>query len=660
MIDDFLPYIVAGITSGAIYGLAGTGLVLTFRTSGVFNFAHGALGTLGAYLFYELWVKIGLPWPLAILACLLIVGLGVGGGLVELLARRLTRANAAVVVVTTVGLLLAIQGSVAQRYGSQTFTIDPYLPTSTFSIGSTSVGYNQLIVVLVGVAVSGGLSLMLSRTRLGVAMRGVVDDADLMELTGFDKTKVRRIAWMIGGSVAVLSGVLLAPVVGLDPLYLTFLVVSAFGAAAIGRFRNLPATFLGGIVLGIVGSIFTKYAGDHTFLLGVPTSLPFIALFVVLVVVGKRGLPTPPPARQVQKARLTPLPRPVIAVALLLVTSATLLVPQVVGAKLPVYTNAVGFVIMFLSLGLLVKSAGQVSLCHAAFVAVGAVGFSRLAIDANVPWLLAVLGAGLIAMPIGVLVAMPAIRLSGIYLALATFGFGYLLQNLVYRTDLMFGQGNVLGAPRPSLVGGGPASDKQYYYVALAVMAVAIVGVLVLQRSRLGRLVRANADSPLALSTYGAGTTTTLVLLFALSAFFAGVAGAVIATGNGAAGSSGLDSLASLTWLAVIAITGANLLRSSILAALLLAVLPSYMPSGASNYLTVGFGLAAIAASLYAASDLDLIGWLRHDATTTVRLETRSRARGRAGARAERMSRRPDLPDYPPVEGKLVTTGERA
>ena len=657
MISDFLPYIVAGITSGAIYGLAGTGLVLTFRTSGVFNFAHGALGTLGAYLFYELWVKLGIPWPLAILACLLVVGVGVGGGLVELLARRLTRATAAIVVVTTVGLLLAIEGSVSERYGSQTFTIDRYLPSSTFSIGSTSVGYDQLIVVLVGVAVSAGLSLMLSRTRLGVAMRGVVDDADLMELTGFDKTRVRRIAWMIGGSVAVLSGVLLAPVVGLDPLYLTFLVVSAFGAAAIGRFRSLPVTFLGGIALGIAGSIFTKYAGRHTFLLGVPTSLPFIALFVVLIVVGKRGLPTPVPPRQVQKASFDPLPRPALAAAGLLLAIAVLLVPQVVGAKLPVYTNAAGFVIMFLSLGLLVKSAGQVSLCHAAFVAVGAVGFSRLAIDAHVPWLLAVLGAGLIAMPIGVVVALPAVRLSGIYLALATFGFGYLLQNLVYRTGLMFGQGNVLDAPRPSFFGTGPATDKQYYYVAVAMMAVALVAVAVLQRSRLGRLVRANADSPLALSTYGTGTTTTLVLLFAISAFFAGVAGAVIATGNGAAGSSGLDSLASLTWLAVIAITGSKLLRSSLLAAVLLAIIPSYLPSSASNYLTVGFGLAAMAASLYAASDIDLVAWIRHDAESTVRRATRSRAQARMDGY---VARQPQRRARALLEARLVSAGERS
>jgi len=160
-------------------------------------------------------------------------------------------------------------------------------------------------------------------------------------------------------------------------------------------------------------------------------------------------------------------------------------------------------------------------------------------------------------------------------------------------------------------------------------MALVVAGVLVLQRSRLGRLVRANADSPLALSTFGTSTTTTLVLLFALSAFFAGVSGAVIATGNGAAGSSGLDALASLTWVAVIAITGSRLVRSSILAALLLAVVPSYLPDNATNYLTIGFGLAAMVASLYAASDLDVVAWIREDSRTTVRLASRSRAEAR-------------------------------
>lgn len=618
---EWLPFVVIGITSGAVYGLAGVGLVLTYRTSGVFNFAHGALATAGAYLFYELWVKQGWPWPLAALTSILIAGVGLGL-LFEQVARRLVRAPASVIVVATVGILLIIQGTADKRYGAETITVDSYLSTKTFNI-SVNVGYNQLIIVLIGVAIAGGLAVLLGRTRIGVAMRGVVDDADLMELTGLDGATVRRVAWMIGGSVAVISGILLAPIVGVDPIRLTFLVVQAFGAAAIGRFRSLPATFVGGLIIGIGAAIGQKEESAHSALLGLPASVPFVALFAVLLVVGKRGLPTPVPVRRAQPEHFSRLPLPVLLAGAAGLVALVIALPGLVDARLPVYTQAVGLAIMFLSLSLLVKMSAQVSLCHAAFVAVGAVAFSRLATEAHLPWLLALIGAGLITVPLGVVVALPAVRLSGIYLALATFAFGLLMENLIYRKHFMFPQGGTRDAPRPHLPGSGMANDKQYFYVAVGVLVAVILAVVVLQRSRLGRLLRALADSPLALATYGTGITTTLVLLFSISAFFAGVAGGVISAGNGAAGPGGLGSLQSLLWVAVIAITGSNLIRSSILAALALAVLPSYASKLDPDYQSIAFGVLALLASLYAASGFDAVAWFKNSLTTSDRVGTR-------------------------------------
>jgi branched-subunit amino acid ABC-type transport system permease component len=626
---DWLPFVVIGITSGAVYGLAGVGLVLTYRTSGVFNFAHGALATAGAYVFYELWVKHGWPWPVAALASILLAGVGLGL-VIEQVARRLTRAPAAVIVVATVGMLLIIQGVADKRYGAETITVDSYLSTKTFNI-SVNVGYNQLIIVLIGVAIAAGLAVLLGRTRIGVAMRGVVDDADLMELTGLDGTTVRRFAWMIGGSVAVISGILLAPIVGVDPIRLTYLVVQAFGAAAIGRFRSLPSTFLGGLIIGVGAAVGQKEESAHAALLGLPASVPFVALFAVLLIAGKRGLPTPVPVRRAQPEHFTRLPAPVLLAGALGLVGLVIALPSLVDARLPVFTQGVGLAIMFLSLSLLVKMSAQVSLCHAAFVAVGAVGFSRLSTEAHLPWLVALIGAGLITVPLGVLVALPAVRLSGIYLALATFAFGLLMENLIYRKHFMFPQGGTRDAPRPHLPGSsGTASDKQYFYIAVSVLVAVILAVVVLQRSRLGRLLRAMADSPLALSTYGTGITTTLMLLFSISAFFAGVAGGVISAGNGAAGPGGLGSLQSLLWVAVIAITGANLIRSSILAALALAVLPSYATKLDPDYQSIAFGVLAVVASLYAASGFDAVAWFKNSLTTSVRVGTRGPIPARA------------------------------
>ncbi|MGI8662549.1 MAG: branched-chain amino acid ABC transporter permease, partial [Acidimicrobiales bacterium] len=189
---DILVYVILGITAGSVYGLAGVGLVLTFRTSGVFNFAHGALATAGSYFFYELWVNLGLPWPIALV--LAVVGLGGLLGLgMERIARRLAGVPSDIAIVATIGVLLAITGLATVRYTASTITLAPYLPTASFKVAGVFISWGQVIVVLSGIAVSAAMTLLLGRTRLGTAMRGVVDDADLLEITGFDTAAVRRL-----------------------------------------------------------------------------------------------------------------------------------------------------------------------------------------------------------------------------------------------------------------------------------------------------------------------------------------------------------------------------------------------------------------------------------------------------------------------------------
>jgi branched-subunit amino acid ABC-type transport system permease component len=628
----FLPYLVIGITAGSIYGLCGVGLVLTYRTSGVFNFAHGALGTVGAYLFYELWSKNHVPWPLALVICVGLLSLVFGAGL-EQLARRLGHATPAVTVVATIGLLLLVDGITTVRYGAATLTLPAYLPTSGFRFGGVNIGWDQTTVVLVGVACTAALTLLLAKTRSGVAMRGVVEAPELMELTGFNARQVRQLAWTIGSAVAVLSGILIAPSIGLNPLTLTFLVVQAFGAAAIGRFRSLPWTFAGGWVIGIGSGLGQKYATNYPVLLGLPSSMAFFVLFIVLVAARSGTLPREVIVKRPHLEELTKLPLPIRAGLAGFGAVVVIAIPSLVGAKLPVFISAAGFVIVFLSLGLLVKVAGQVSLCHGAFVAVGAVVFSHLNTGLGVPWPIALVIAGLVTVPVGALVALPAVRLSGVYLALATFAFALLAENLVYRTFLLFGAEGHQVVGRPSLL----SSDRNYFYVAIVVAVVAAVAMVFIQRSRLGRLLGALSDSPVALTTFGTSATTTLILVFAIAAFFAGVAGAVLAAGTQAAGPADVGSLQSLLWVAIIAISGNRLVRSSVVAALLLAVLPAYLPGSWTDYQPIGFGVLAVVAALLAASQFDPVARIKADLTASIR----SLGRGPRRTAAVGRSRRP-------------------
>ncbi len=432
-------------------------------------------------------------------------------------------------------------------------------------------------------------------------MRAVVSDPDLLDMAGTSPVRVRRLAWSIGCAFAALTGILIAPTLGLDATLLTLLVVQAFGAASIGLFENLALTYAGGLFVGVSAALATKYVSNVRSLIGLPSSIPFLVLFGVLVLVPSHrfrlaGRLRPPPVAPARiPARITG-PAMVGALGLLAV------VPWLVGSRLPTYTNALTFALVFASLALLLYLSGQISLCHAALVAVGATTFSHLTHGMGVPWLPALVLAGLATMPLGAIVAIPAIRLSGIYLALATFGFGILIQNIVFGTGLMFGGRGYRMAPRPTFAHG----DRAFYLVVLAVVAAGCGLAVLVARGRLGRLLRALGDAPVALSTEGLSINTTKVIAFCISAGLAGVAGALLIAAPGEASGTAFGPFNSLTWLAVLAICGRRMLLSSALAAAALVVVPAYLPSSFLTIEPMVFGGLAMLAVLVSGSRVHL------------------------------------------------------
>jgi ABC-type branched-subunit amino acid transport system ATPase component/branched-subunit amino acid ABC-type transport system permease component len=590
-----LPFIVAGLTTGSVYALAGVGLVLTYKTSGVFNFGHGALATISAYLFYALHTQHGMPWPLAAVICVFVAG-PILGLLMERMARTLTGASLASRVVSTVGVLLAVQAAVVLIYGTvETRRVEPYFPTTTHQVGGTVITTDRIIVFAIGAAATAALYAFFRLTRMGVAMRAVVDDYALVDISGTSPTVVRRWAWIIGVTFASASGLLLAPFITLDSITLTFLVVAAFGAAALGGFSSLPITYVGGLAIGVGAALASKYFKTGM-LSGVSASLPFLVLFAVLLVAPRRRL--------VERAPVVPRGQADWTAPWQIHTSfgAGLLVllyfvPSFAGIHLADYTQFLAMTVLFLSLGLLVRTSGQVSLCHVSFMAVGVCAFSHLRVDHHWPWALALLVSGLVAIPIGALLAIPAIRLSGLYLALATFGFGILMQYMFYTADYMFGDTSLgLAVPTPTLRSVGlTGSDKSYYYLCLALTVAAVAAVIALNRSRLGRLSRALADSPRGLATSGTSVNVTRVLVFCLSAFLAAIAGVLAAAAIGQAGGESYQPINSLAYFAVIIVTLGGVPWYAVAAAAGMMLIPSYLPSTeAANWLQLVFGVLGV------------------------------------------------------------------
>jgi branched-subunit amino acid ABC-type transport system permease component len=602
---DLMPFVVAGIVAGSLYGLAATGLVLTYKTSGVFNFAHGATGAAAAYIFYDLRDLHGQP---AWLAAVLTVGVAAPlfGLVLSVLAGRLAHTSTARRVVATVGVLLVIQGLIQLRFGVTPLNLNTSLPITSLRIADVNVGYDQIITVAIsvlGVLLLGGL---FRYTRSGLEMQAVVDNPLLLDLAGQAPARVRARAWMIGSAFAAASGILLAPTVGLDALVLTLIVVQAFGAAAVGRFERIGTTFMAAAAIGIVQNLLNAPRVQDLLpftrsLPGLDQAVPFLVLFAVLVLTPtgsfREGAAPRIPRVASHLSRRT---RAGLAAA---TVAVVILLPFVADTRLPVLTMGAVFVTIYASLFLLVEVSNQVSLCHVAFVAIGAVTFCHLTVGQGLPWIVGVVAAGLVAVPVGAIVAVPSIRLSGLFLALATFGFGILVEKLLYTRELMFGKSGTLRGNRPDLLGLG--GDRGYFYLCAAVGLVAIALVLVIGRGRLGRLLRGLADSPIALATHGLTINVTRVIVFCVSAAMAGVAGALYVGVVGYVSSVGASSTAlvsfnSLVWLVTLSFVGRRPALSPLLAALALVVGPSYVTSpNTTEYLTIGFGLVAVISATF-------------------------------------------------------------
>jgi ABC-type branched-subunit amino acid transport system ATPase component/branched-subunit amino acid ABC-type transport system permease component len=596
-VNSLLPFIVSGLVVGAVYSLAGTGLVLTYKTSGIFNFGHGAVAAAAAYVFYWLYVTLNLAWPVALFISVAVLGPLLGLGF-EYVGRYLSEQPPAMKVAGTVGTVLIVEGIATVAYGPNLLQLPQFLPDGqeTVQIAHVYISYAQIITVGVSLLIVGGLYALFRFTRTGVAMRAVVDDPHLLALHGTSPKRVRRTAWVIGSTLAALSGVLLAPIVGLQAITLTFIVVQAFGAAAIGGFTNIPLTYVGGLVIGVVASISTRYAVDHAWLAGVPDSLPFIVLLIVLLVLPRRRLE---PKSQVQRQPTQPWVGPgrARAVAAIVIVALLALVPEIVGVMLPQFTLALVQGILLLSLGLLVRTAGIVSLSQAAFAAIGAVAYSQFMSNLQLPWAVSLLLGALVVVPVAALLAVLTLRLAGLFLALATLGFGITIQELGYTTSIMFSQ-NLSGRPMPRPFFAG--ADRPYYYVVLAVFVVVALVIAVIHRGRLGRIVRGTADSPVAVSTLGLNVTLTRVIMFCISGYIAGIAGVLYgsAVHYSSYGDPFFGPFASLVLLAVLVIQPFRQPWYAV-SGLVLALVPAYLHGTDTTYwLNVLFGIAAVVVAM--------------------------------------------------------------
>ncbi len=295
------PFIVGGLVLGGIYAISTLGLVLTYTSSRVFNFAQGAISFLLAIIFHEL--AVGWGWNKVVSA---VVAVGLAGPLLGLalwwaLFRHLSSAPASVRLVSTVGLwvalpavtrILFVDEEIFDRTG-----LGPDIPSNHEVVGVV-VNSNQIIVVVAAAAVALIMTLVLRLTPFGLAVRASVDSPRMAGVVGVNTSLVTAGAWMMGTTLAGVAGLLLVPLRGYTELQFTSLMVASFAGVVIARMHSLVLGFLGSMLIGLLQSLAQSSQGedvlrfflpdDGVLIRGVQPSIPFILM--ILFLLAYRGL----------------------------------------------------------------------------------------------------------------------------------------------------------------------------------------------------------------------------------------------------------------------------------------------------------------------------------------------------------------------------------
>jgi branched-subunit amino acid ABC-type transport system permease component len=548
-VQEFIRYVILGIPVGCVFALVAVGLVLTFKTSGVFNLAFAAQAYLAAAVYYDVHVRHEWPIVPAFLLAVFVVSPLLGLVLDRFVFRWLRGCSPIGKLVSSLGLLVALPQIVKVWLGpSQSFGIKGiwWDDNALYHFGDYELEGRQL-AILVSTAVVVLLLVALFRwTAIGLQMRAVVESPRLTELAGVNADRASATAWMLSSTMAGLAGVLLAPFSSiLNPDDFTTLLVAAIAAAAFARLTSIPMAVLGGLLLGVARSLLSGYLPPASLLAqGIKPALPFAALFLLLLfwpglrnrkeVTDPLSGADPPPPSLAAATRSAGFTRSthVLGVLFVLVVCYLALF-RADDFWLSMLTQVLVMSVIFLSITVITGMAGQISLCQATFAGIGAATTAQFvsALGSNV--LLGMVAGAVVAAAIGALLAIPVLRLAGIYLSLATLAFALLFDYVLVPVGWIGGGNTPIRIPRPVIGPFDLSNNKSFFVFCLILLALVSVLVIFVRRGTTGHYLDALRGSDTAAQSIGISPAKMKIMAFALSAGIAGLGGGLFAMKTG-------------------------------------------------------------------------------------------------------------------------------
>ncbi|MET7490009.1 branched-chain amino acid ABC transporter permease/ATP-binding protein [Streptomyces sp. NPDC005538] len=548
--SEYVVFLLLGLGSGAVFGALALALVLTFRSSGVVNFATGAIALYSAYTYAflrqgELLVplpgvpkKVGIGGPLGLFPAVvisLVMAAALGVALYGLVFRPLRTAPPVAKAVASIGVMLVIQAVLAAGVGTSAVSVKAILPNDPVSWGGSLIPGDRLWFAAVIVLLTVVLALVFRLTRFGLTARAAAESEKGALVSGLSPERIAVANWALSSAIAGLSGILIAPIVPLVPVSYTLFIVPALAAALVGNFTALIPAVGAGLVIGMLQSEVQFLQGKWSWLpqTGLAQLVPLAVILAYLVV---RGRPLPTRGSLIQQA-LGRAPRPdrILVPAVASTALGVVVLFATTGSIRAAVITSLTLAVISLSLVVVTGFAGQISLAQLTLAGVGAFSLSKLSVGWGIPFPIAPLLAALAATVIGVVIGLPALRIRGLPAAVVTVALAVALEAFWFRnTELNGGLGGSK-VPSPHLFGIdlGIGSGEDYPRIPFALLCLAVLllvglGVAWLRRSRLGAAMLAVRANERSAAAAGIDVARTKIVAFAIGAFIAGLGGALM------------------------------------------------------------------------------------------------------------------------------------
>jgi branched-chain amino acid transport system permease protein len=251
---------INGLTQSCTYMTMAFGMVLVFSILGILNWTHGQFYMLGAFVVYYAVTAAGIPFPLSMLVSAVVIG-GLGMLVEKLIIERVSVSSAEgalYVTAATIALIFFFEGAASMLFGLQDKGLAMVLP-GVLDLGSFSVSYQKIAVVIFTVVIMVAMYIVLSHTRVGLAIRAAAQEPDAASLYGINVKRVSLLVMGIGCALAAMAGSIMAPVYVVNPFIGRIPMIMSLLAIIIGGLGSLTGAIVGGIILGFLNSVIAYY-----------------------------------------------------------------------------------------------------------------------------------------------------------------------------------------------------------------------------------------------------------------------------------------------------------------------------------------------------------------------------------------------------------------